>query len=732
MSTHEIIKIAVPAPLHTSFDYLPSSEQACIRGARVMVPFGNRKIYGVVLEERHQAQSAHKLKTISDVLDTYALIPENILALCQFASQYYHHPIGEVLFHALPNRLRHGKAANYSTKPMYRLTELGKNLSETDLKKTPAQARAIAFFKDKPNANRDDVQEASISQAILATLTERGFIERTESNWQPSCHHELTHTTPTLNPAQQNAVDTISTHLTHYQAFLLFGVTGSGKTEVYLRIMDEVLKQDKQVLFLVPEIGLTPQTVSRLTKRFAKPYVVLHSNLNDETRLNAWLAARDGKANIIIGTRSAIFTPLPKLGLIVIDEEHDSSYKQIEGLRYHARDLALWRAKQREVPIILGSATPDIITLHHVTKDRMLRLDLPNRAGAAKPVVHQTVDLRGVKLVEGLAPQLIDAIHHTLSLEQQVLLFINRRGYAPVYMCHSCGWIASCKACDSHLTLHRSTQKLHCHHCGRFDKICTVCTSCGSNQLLSIGLATERLEESLKKIFIHSNVIRIDRDSTQKRGALDNLLKPVHAGEPCIMIGTQMLAKGHHFPQVTLVGILDADQGLFSSDFRSSERLGQLIMQVSGRAGRAENPGTVYIQTHHPDHPLLQTLLTSGYEAFANLIAHEREMMLLPPYQYCALWHARARESHVAQNALKHLKRTLEQHTDVQAQYQLLGPIPALLRKRANLYRYQMLIKSNNRRLLHHLLTIMREATMTFKQKGQVKWALDVDPIEMA
>jgi primosomal protein N' (replication factor Y) len=535
-------------------------------------------------------------------------------------------------------------------------------------------------------------------------------------------------TVPVLNTDQAKAVASITDALGRFQPFLLDGVTGSGKTEVYLRVIETCLAQSQQVLVLVPEISLTPQTVDRFRARFQVPVVALHSGLSDSARLRGWLAAKSGEASIVIGTRSAIFTPFKHLGLMIVDEEHDGSFKQHDRFRYHARDVAVMRAHQANIPIVLGSATPSLESYLNVERGRYQHLMLNERAGNAALPTYQLIDVRNQYTDDGLSPSVKSAMENVLSNGHQVMLFLNRRGFSPVFYCESCGWMAGCDRCDARMVYHRSPERLHCHHCDTRRPIPASCAECKSNTVKPIGLGTQRLEESLQQHFPSVPIIRVDRDSTRKKGAMEALLNEVHANPSAILLGTQMLAKGHHFPNVTLVGVVDADSGLFSADFRSAENMGQLLMQVAGRAGRADKPGTVLIQTRYPDHPWLMELLQSGYRAFALKLLLEREGAALPPYAYLATLKAEAYTEKVAVQFLEKIKAAARDLSDVF----VLGPLPLTLAKRKGLHGQQLLIKASRRSCLHAYLEALLTQLQLDLGSTRVKWALDVDPLQVS
>lgn len=530
-----------------------------------------------------------------------------------------------------------------------------------------------------------------------------------------------------LNEYQRDAVDAI-TKQKGFQTFLLAGVTGSGKTEVYLHCIDKVLSENKQALVLVPEIALTPQTVERFQKRFNVSVELIHSNLTDKARMQTWLKARYGTAAIIIGTRSAIFTPLLNPGMIILDEEHDQSFKQQSGFRYSARDLAVMRGQIEKIPVILGSATPSLESLYNAQRNRYHLLRLPNRAGDALSPDIKIIDLRNRTLESGLSETLLKAMDMHLSQHGQVMLFLNRRGYAPTILCHSCGWIMLCHRCDARLTLHYNPERLYCHHCGTSKAPPRICPECHQSELISLGSGTERLEEILKKRFPQHDIVRIDRDSTRKKGSMKDKLKKIHDSQADILIGTQMLAKGHHFSNLTLVAIVDADSGFFSADFRSLERMAQLLVQVSGRAGR-EKSGEVFIQTHHPSNPFLQILLQKGYTEFANVLLNEREHAGMPPFAHMALLRAEAIQSSLPMQFLQDVKKILTKQKNNPVE--IYGPVPATMERKAGKYRVQLLLQSSQRSILHSAIKPLMSELSNLPSSRRVRWSLDVDPQEI-
>lgn len=532
-----------------------------------------------------------------------------------------------------------------------------------------------------------------------------------------------------LNEEQRSAVAAIQRVLGTYQTFLLPGVTGSGKTEVYMEVIESVVQQQGQALVLVPEIHLTPQMLKRFTDRFQSAIGVLHSGVSVKKRAMVWSQVKDGSIPIVIGTRSAVFVPMKNLKLIIVDEEHDASFKQQEGFRYHARDVAVKRAQLENIPIVLGSATPSLESINNVECKRYTKLILPNRVGSAGEPTYRLVDIRNQKLCAGLSPLLFDAIQSHLNNKGQVLLFLNRRGYAPSWICHQCGWVASCEHCDAYYTYHHSARHLRCHHCDAVCEVIQRCPSCHGEQMVGVGVGTEKIEHVLSERFPTYPLVRIDRDSTRRKGSMDVIREAVLRGDPQLLIGTQMLAKGHHFPDVTLVAIVNADNGLLSSEFRALEQTAQLLIQVAGRAGRAEKPGEVIIQTHHPHHPLLLSLIHRGYTAFAKQALQERKQYGLPPHVSMAVIRA---ESRVEKAPGEFLGIIQQQAMALKRPgIRIFGPIPALMTKKAGQYRSQLLFESEKRAALQQILKELLLEVESRKAPPRVRWALDIDPISV-
>jgi primosomal protein N' (replication factor Y) len=727
-----IWQIAVPAPLFRCFDYLPPKHDAPARpGVRVRVPFGKREAVGVLVRVAETSELPRsRLKSVLKVLDDEPVLTPALFKLLLWAADYYHHPVGEVLHTALPVWLRQGRAATATGARVWTLAASGRAVDPAALARTPARKKILEALRAAPDglaAEKLSRISPRWSQAVKALGAEgwvsvhtRDCLEAAEALPTPA---------PLLNPPQRAAAEAIAAASGDYRAFLLHGVTGSGKTEVYLQAIEKALARGLQALVLVPEIGLTPQLVDRFRRRFRVAIAVLHSGLTDQERLCAWFMAREGKAPIVLGTRSAVFTPLKNPGLIVVDEEHDTSYKQQEGLRYSARDLAVMRAAREKIPIVLGSATPSLESLQNARAGGYALLELPDRTGVGMPDM-KLLDMRRLKPAEGLSHPLRLALGERLQKGEQSLLFLNRRGFAPVWMCYGCGWVAACRRCDARFTFHKGGGRLRCHHCGAEQAPAEKCPSCGGAELHPLGEGTERVEAALAKFFPRARIERIDRDSTRPKGALEEKLARVHAGTADILIGTQMLSKGHDFPNVTLVGILNADQGLYGVDFRSTERLFQQILQVAGRSGRADKAGAVLIQTWHPDHPIFAALRRHDFHGFADYALAERRETDYPPFSHLALLRA---ESSRGGAALKFLREAhaLAARAGRDPAVQLMEPVPAPMEKRAGRHRAQLLVQSKKRAALHAFLNDW-VARLTESKLGRcVRWSLDVDPIDL-
>lgn len=737
-SEFPIIRVAVPSPLRRTFDYrLPeqtssdSDEQIPQVGARVMVDFGRRRIVALVTEIAEASElPADKLKPIVAIIDAAPLLPEKLFKLFIWAANYYQHPIGEALFATLPTLIRKGELPPSLTTTCWQLTHLGQGLGSDSLKRAPKQKALIELIRTRTAPIPETQLLQQFSRNIINQLEQKALIASIEvdESKRSTPDQILKNASLQLDQQQQIALDKIELH--HFASYLLDGVTSSGKTEVYLQSIEKVLRYGRQSLVLIPEISLTPQTQKRFHERFNVPVVILHSGMTDNARLKAWEQARSGHAKIILGTRSAVFTPLCEPGLIVLDEEHDQSYKQQEGFKYSARDLAVMRAQRENIPIILGSATPSLESLNNCVQGRYTHLRLNARAGNASNPHWKLVDLRNESVDSGIAHSTLAAIRETLHAKQQVLVFLNRRGYAPVLLCHSCGWAASCSSCDAKLTVHRARRRLICHHCDYQVYPPNHCPDCKSPQLIATGDGTERSAEYLQKQFPDINVLRIDRDSTRKQGAMQQFFETADSGEACILIGTQMLAKGHHFANVTLVAILDADSGLLTPDFRGHERMAQLLTQVAGRSGRGKVSGKVLVQTHQPEHPLLDTLIAKDYRHIAKSLLSQRQARHLPPFKPLAILRAESKHATQAQDFLCLARDRARSLISLNNRVQYLGPLPAMMEKRNGRYRYYLQVESETRNDLQQLLSVLAIELEKQKRFSNIRWSIDVDPQE--
>ena len=715
-----ILQVALDLPLRRVFDYLPplgwEDPETLKAGVRVRVPFGRRSLIGILVATLEQSTvPASKLKAALQILDREPVLDPVTFDLLRWAAEYYHHPPGEVFAAALPGSLRAGQAT-LTTIESWVLTPAGRTeLAAPSNRRAPQQRALLACLAAGP---------ASKSGSLKA-LAQRGWIEAVSSVPQIAPFEPVV-SDVTLTAAQAGAVAAIAASLARFAVHLLYGVTGSGKTEVYLRVIAAALAAGGQALVLVPEIALTPQLVERFRRRFSSGVVVMHSGKTASERRDAWRAAHGGAARIVIGTRSAVFASIPKLKLIVVDEEHDASYKQQEGFRYSARDLAVMRARYAYVPIVLGSATPSLETLENAMQGRYVKHLLPHRPGTAGAPRMTLIDLRSHAGEQGISTPALQAMQSHLKAGGQVIVFLNRRGYAPSLFCTSCGWIAPCAHCDARMTLHLRAQALRCHHCGAQRPIPLTCGNCGQ-PLNPVGFGTERIEETLTRLFPDAPLARLDRDTASGRGAMEALLERVRSGAARILVGTQMLTKGHHFPDVSLVVILDADQGLFASDFRATERLAQAITQVAGRAGREARAGEVLIQTQFPEHPLLNRLIAEGYEAFAAGALEERREACWPPYSRLALLRAEAKDS----AALDGFLRAVSHLGNADASVKILGPAPALLARRADYFRAHLLVECALRAGLQRFLSAWLPRIEATPSPAGLRWSLDVDPLEV-
>lgn len=720
-----VVRIALDVPLATLFDYTVADSVDVQAGDRVVVPFGTRQRVGVVVERSHEsALPPEKLRPIASVRGDAPRLPSDWLELMKFLAGYYQRPLGETIVGSLPPRLRSLQGLPREPQRFFRRSAA----AEAAPAQRPGARRSIldALAHSETLGEQALIEAASGARstalAALRDLLRKGWIEPTApgSGSQFNPEHDP-------SGAQAEVIARMSAAFGRYRAFVLHGVTGSGKTEVYFRLIAQTLASGEQALVLVPEISLTPQLEARMRRTFPDAAIaVLHSGLADAARTSAWLAAARGEAGIVLGTRLAVLAPMPRLALVVVDEEHDTSFKQQEGLRYSGRDAAVMRAKLASAPVVLGSATPCLETWFNCLQGRYELAELPERAvpGSRLPVV-RTVDLRAEPAEQGFAPALRRAIAERLARGEQSLVFINRRGYAPVLACEACGWSAGCARCSARMVLHAADRCLRCHHCGAENAIPRACPTCGNSDLRALGRGTQRVEETLAEYFPGTRIVRIDRDSARRRDQLARTLSEVRAGGADILVGTQLLAKGHDFPNLTLVGVLNADSGLVSTDYRAPERLFATLAQVAGRAGRRERPGEVLVQTRYPEHPLFAALARHDYGGFARSQLAEREAAGFPPYVSEAILRAEARD---LASAMTFLRRASEMHTPPR-EVRLYDPVPQTVTRIAGLERACLLVQSRSRPALQAYLGAWSEQLHAHPARG-VRWHLDIDPIE--
>jgi primosomal protein N' (replication factor Y) (superfamily II helicase) len=723
-----ILRVALDVPVATLFDYRADGVARSDIGQRVLVPFGKKIAIGIIVEIADSTGvPAARLKQVTRVLRDSPALGAADLQLMKFASDYYHHPLGTVMLAALPARLRRINApAIGKRRGCFVLSETGAALDPALLpQRAHAKRRLLERLREGPLDHSGARALTRHAPQLLREMVKRGWVEQ-EPTAIPTTAGFAPVPAPPLTFEQERAVAGVNASLGQFQVHLLLGITGSGKTEVYLHAVAAVLGASRQALILVPEIALTPQLEALVRARFpGVPAVSLHSGLNENERLAHWLAAQSGHARIVLGTRLAVFTPMAELGIIIVDEEHDASFKQAEGFRYSARDLAVVRARQGGVPCVLGSATPALETYFNAGNGRYRLSLLGERVASQLPQI-ECVDTRTERLADGLSRRLLDTIESRRAGGEQSLVFINRRGYAPVLMCHSCGWISGCSRCSAQLVLHLKDKRLRCHHCGHQESVPVGCPSCGNPQLAPLGQGTQRVEMALAQHFPVARILRIDRDSVRPRHAWSEMRRRIQQREVDILIGTQILAKGHDFPHLSLVAVLNADSLLYSSDFRASERLFALLTQVAGRAGRGAAQGLVLVQTELPDHPLYQALKRQDYRAFADNLLAERRQAGFPPYVYQALLRAEAPRLAIA---LGFLGDAVELGRRLAQRVTIYDPVPATMPRRAGRERAQLLVQSESRSRLQEFLRVWHDK-LAQARSSPARWSLDVDPLD--
>ena len=732
--SEDLIDVLIPVPLLENFTYKVPKEYKNYKfkkGLRLKVPFGNRIVTGVFWKYSDSIKSKRpSYKYIKEILDEEPLLDETLLDLADWASRYYHHPLGEVISYFFPPTLRKGAEAIFKRSTFWKVTDKGDFFDLSIFKTAPKQREALELLREKGDMSQKSLKAYGISVPILNNLSKKELIKKLSIEKPPiKSMGSETKEQKKLTREQKESIEVISKELSSNKIFLINGVTGSGKTEVYLRCIKQLVDQGKQALVLIPEIGLAPQAERRFKEIFGDRVASFHSAKNERERLDVWLGAQRGLYDIVIGTRSCVFIPMKNLGVIVVDEEHDASFKQADRFRYSARDIALYRAKLNRIPTLLASATPSVESMSNALNGKYKLLTLKHRATGADLPTFIPLDLKGKVMEEGFSVQLLEEISNELNKKNQVLVFLNRRGFACSLICKSCGWVSYCDRCDAHMTLHSNPIQLHCHHCEHKKPLYTECPSCKHNEFESYGLGTERIETYLKKKFNKFPVLRIDADSTRKKNAFTNYLKIINEGEPLIMVGTQMLAKGHHFPDVTLVAILDADSGIFSADFRGSERVAQLITQVSGRAGREKKPGRVILQTYCQEHPQMEELLKGDYESFIKKIIKDRASTKSPPFSFQIKLQAESFNGLQSRDFLVSCLDYLNNSQHLSKGMKIIGPLPSLMEKKSGVYRWEVSFFSSSRKSLHNLADHLQSFLYLPKQTRKVRWSIDVDPI---
>ena len=722
-----IVRVALDVPLPTLFDYALVDGVLAVQGQRVLVPFGRKQVMGVVMEcAADSGLAAERIKPVVQVLDEIPPLPAELLTLLRFCSDYYHHPLGATVLSALPVRLRSCEPVTFKEALQYTLSVSGRTLDLSQLPKRKVVQQRILTVLRAGVLSAAQLRALSPSAATaLKALLQAGWVEACASVVAPSSF--AFNNAHVLTAAQQQAVDAV-TQSNGYGCFLLHGVTGSGKTEIYVHLMHHVLQQGGQILLLVPEINLTPQLENYFRSRFTDAELIsLHSGLSDGARTQNWLRAQSGQARIVLGTRLAVFTPLPQLALVIVDEEHDASFKQQDGLRYSARDVAIFRANQRGVPIVLGSATPSLESYYNAQSGRYRLLQLTERAlAAARLPSVRCINTSNALMQHGISEHLLTALEQCLSRDEQSLVFINRRGYAPVLMCTACGWLSDCPNCAGKLVLHLQDKRLRCHHCGHQARVPHACPSCGDTDLQPVGIGTQRVESALRERFPNAPILRVDRDSTRNKGTWNAMRKQIHDDAVDILVGTQILAKGHDFPNLTLVGVLNPDSALYSSDFRASEKLFAQLAQVAGRAGRADKPGEVLIQTAFPDHPLFGALREHDYDRWAKALLAERESAGFPPFVHQAMLRAEGKQQ---AGVYVFLQQAREAAVGLARQVEVYGVVPAAMSRRANHFRAQLLVQCVTRKPLQQFLRAWRPLLDALPAQ-KLRWSLDIDPLE--
>jgi len=728
---NKFASFAIAIPVYRVFDYGIEAGKIAAVGSRYRLPFGQGHKTGLLIQAHDSTGiPGDRIKTVGECLDDEPVLSEHMISFARWIADYYIQPLGEVLFQCLPGYLRRSKRVKPGRVKYWQVKPIDAELREKIERRSPRQFELlVAIEQSKTGLNA--IQLKAVNQGWLG-LT-RALEEKNAIEWYWSTPARVDHSDaniPDLNAEQKQCYKQIKIRSGDFSVHLLDGITGSGKTEVYFHLIQEKLNQQRQVIYLVPEIGLTSQLVERVRQRFGEQFSISHSALTERQRYDAWDRFRRGDVSIMLGTRSSLFSQSDRLGLIIIDEEHDPSYKQDDGIRYHARDVAIKRAQMLDIPIVLGSATPSLESLNNCQREHYFYHQLSQRPTGFEPPKIQLIDSRNLHLEHGCSAALLRRIEQHLNQKGQVLLYLNRRGFAPIVMCHDCGWQANCIHCDSKLTLHQSLNRLLCHHCGYAQALPGACSECGNPDIKHYGIGTEQLEQALKKRFTDYPVLRIDRDVIASRDDLAQRLQTLQQGDPCLLIGTQMIAKGHDYPGITMSAILDADQALFSASYRASKRLVQTAFQVSGRSGRGDLQGEAFLQTSFSDHPLMQSIMLQSYREIAQSITRERKMLGFPPYARVVMFRADALNLDQAIDKLNEIKQCLQASVDRHG-VKCIGPIPALMTRRIGRYRGQLCLLSQDTRELRSALREAMPEIELIKNSASVKWVVDVDALDL-
>lgn len=712
----QIVDVLVATKFGKSLCYLNKTGQALEPGELVRVPLGKQVITGIIIGEGVDSGD-FKLREIKGRIDDTCKIPAELLELIFWTARYYHSPVGQVLSTALPKSLLDGKPAKAQANPAWQVCDN----SDPEIKSTPKQQQLLDWLANREIASTtQDILAAGFGRHLLKALRDKRLVQA--FNQAPKSAELTAQPALTPGPEQSRALDSIQNH---DGPFLLQGVTGSGKTEVYLQVAQQILEAGKQVLFLVPEIGLIAQMLERLNARFNLPILGYHSATSESGKVSCWHQSADSQPIIVVGTRSSIFLPFSNLGLIVIDEEQDLSYKQFEGVRYNARDLALIRAQKTGAKLILGSATPSLESLYNCERGHYQLLKLNERAGNKSMPSWRLVQANTMSSMP-VSSQVLKHIDHELSQGGQVLIFLNRRGYAPKLVCTNCAWSAMCLACDSQMCIHQQPSALVCHRCDGRLSVPKTCPCCGSEKLETRGVGTEQLELFLGNSFPKVPCLRIDRDSTQRKNAFTEKLDQLKSGTPALLIGTQMITKGHHLPGISLVVALGTDSALFSHDFRAIEHLTQSLTQVAGRSGRGERAGQILVETSQPDHPLLEQLCKDSYEQISRKLLESRKQYNLPPAGHSAALHASSIDLRAVNQFMSELEHSLQSAT-----VQQIGPMPSIIERKAGRYRYQIRFFAKTRSELHAAMAKLENRIAQLKGFSKIRWAIDIDPLTM-